>query len=150
CTPGAVRCNASSVEICNSSGSAWLYNQTCNVGCNGGLCTDPCTAGAKRCNGAVPETCNTGGTAWTAATSCANGCYLGDCMQADLVVENDVVIKNGGSLKVGPSGVLKLRARNVTIDAASNINANDVGDDTRGSQGGSGSCCTYTYSGTCY
>lgn len=155
CTPGAVRCNTSNVEICNSSGSAWLYNQTCNVGCNGGLCTDPCTAGAKRCNGPTPETCNAGGTAWTAATSCANGCYLGDCMQADLIVDgvtttlegdlsfkNDVIVRNGGSLKVGPSGVLKIRARNVTIDAASNINATDVGDETRG-QGSSQTLSCY-------
>lgn len=156
CTPGAVRCNTSNVEICNSSGSAWLYNQTCNVGCNGGLCTDPCTTGAKRCNGNTPETCNAGGTAWTAATSCANGCYLGDCMQADLIVDgvtttlegdlsfkNDVIVRNGGSLKVGPSGVLKLRARTISIDAASNLNANDVGDDTRGTGSGTGSCCGY-------
>src|SRR5262249_7319301 len=143
CTPGAVRCNNNDVEICNSSGSAWLYHQTCNVGCNGGLCTDPCTAGAKRCNGSTPETCNTAGNAWTAGSACANGCWLGDCMQADLVVDgvtqtlegdlafkDDVVIKNGGSLKVGPSGVLKIHASHLSIDAASNINANDLGDST--------------------
>jgi hypothetical protein len=145
CTPGAVRCNGNDVEICNSSGSAWLFNQTCNVGCNGGLCTDPCTTGAKRCNGATPEACNATGTAWTAGTACPNGCYLGDCMQADLLVDgvtttlegdlafkNDVVVKNGGSLKVGPTGVLKIRARSISIDSASNLNANDVGDETRG------------------
>ncbi len=161
CTPGAVRCNANNVEICNSSGSAWLYNQTCNVGCTGGLCTDPCTTGAKRCNGSTPETCNAAGNGWTSSTSCANGCYLGDCMQADLIVDgvtttlegdlaykNDVIIRNGGSLKVGPSGVLKIRARNITIDGASNVNANDVGDETRGT-GGTGSCCAYTSSGVC-
>ncbi len=162
CTPGAVRCNASNVEICNASGSAWLYRQTCNVGCNGGLCTDPCTTGAKRCNGATPETCNAAGTGWTASAACANGCYLGDCMQADLIVDgvtttlegdlsykNDVIIRNGGSLKVGPTGVLKIRARTITVDGASNINANDVGQDTRGAGSTTGSCCAYSSSGVC-
>jgi len=164
CTPGAVRCNASNVEICNASGSAWLYRQTCNVGCNGGLCTDPCTSGAKRCNGSTPETCNAGGTGWTAAAACANGCYRGDCMQADLIVDgvtttlegdlafqNDVIVRNGGSLKVGPSGVLKIRARNISIDGASNINANDVGQETRGSPSSSAqpTCCGYTSGGVC-
>ncbi|MBL8951150.1 MAG: carboxypeptidase regulatory-like domain-containing protein [Myxococcaceae bacterium] len=164
CTAGAVRCNANNVEICNASGSAWLYKSTCNVGCNMGLCTDPCTAGAKRCNGAVPETCATGGASWTAATACPNGCYLGECMEADLVVDgvtttlegdlsfkNDVIVRNGGSIKVGPTGVLKVRARNITIDAASNINANDVGNESRGASTGTApTCCTYTSGSTCY
>ena len=34
CTPGTVRCNANNVEVCNASGSAWLYRESCNVGCN--------------------------------------------------------------------------------------------------------------------
>ncbi len=174
CNAGAVRCNMDDVEVCNSSGTAWLYHQTCSVGCSGGLCTDPCTAGATRCNGAIPETCSAGGTAWTAASSCANGCYLGACMDASLTVDGvtttldgdlsystDVIIKNGGSLKVGPSGVLKIHARNITIDAASNINGNDVGSNTTcpgGVQSVSCSCnyyCTSTTSqnenvGACY
>jgi hypothetical protein len=154
CTPGAVRCNTNDVEMCNSSGSAWLFHQSCNVGCNGGLCTDPCTSGATRCNGSTPETCNMAGTAWTAGTACPNGCWLGACMQADLVVDgvtqtlegdlafkNDVVIKNGGSLKVGATGQLIIHASHITIDAASNINGNDVGTETRGS--GSTGACTY-------
>jgi hypothetical protein len=172
CTAGAVRCNNNDVEICNSSGSAWLYHQSCNVGCNGGLCTDPCTAGATRCNGSTVETCNMAGTAWTAAASaCPNGCYLGGCMDADLTVDgvtqtlegdlsfkNDVVIKNGGSLKVGPSGQLKIHAQHITIDAASNINANDVGDSTQCPAVAPTCSCTYyctqtasgTGGGACY
>ncbi|MBX7117150.1 MAG: hypothetical protein K1X64_22730, partial [Myxococcaceae bacterium] len=158
CSPGTVRCNGSSVEACNTSGTAWLFNQSCNVGCTAGLCNDPCQNGEKRCNGAVPETCNMAGTGWSASTSCANGCYRGECMQADLVIDgvtqtlegdlavkNDVVIKNGGSLKVGPSGSLKLKARHITVDAASNINANDVGQETAGA----GTCCDTTDAVSC-
>lgn len=153
CSPGSVRCNGTNVEVCNTSGSAWLFSQSCNVGCTAGLCNDPCKSGDKRCNGAIPETCNMNGTGWTAASSCPNGCYQGACMQADLIIDgvtqtlegdlavkNDIVIKNGGSLKVGPSGVLKLKARNITIDAASNINGNDVGQETAGA----GTCCSTT------
>lgn len=162
CTPGAVRCNTTNVEICNSSGSAWLFSQSCNVGCNLGVCTDPCTTGGKRCNGTVPETCNAAGTGWTASANCAQGCYLGDCMAADLVIDgvpqtlegdlsyaNSVVIKNGGQLRVGPSGILRIRAKTITVDGASNINGNDVGDETRGSTSGVGTCCAYTSSGIC-
>ncbi len=142
CSPSTVRCNANNVEVCNSTGSAWLFQESCNVGCNGGVCTDPCTAGEKRCNGNNQEVCNTAGTGWSQMQACANGCYLGDCMQADLVIDgvtqtlegdhayaNSVVVKNGGQLQVGPSGWLKLRAKTISVlDSASNINANQVGD----------------------
>ena len=50
CTPGTYRCGTSNaVEICNSSGTAWLYSATCTVSCTAGLCTGACTPGAKRC-----------------------------------------------------------------------------------------------------
>lgn len=141
CTPGNVRCNGINVETCNSTGTAWLYTQGCNVACNAGVCADPCAAGQKRCNGKTPEACNAGGTGWTASTACATDCYLGACIQADLVIDgvtqvlegdqkfqNAVVIKNGGQLKVGPTGQLKLQAGSIHVDAASNINADGVGD----------------------
>lgn len=141
CTSGTVRCNGANVERCNSSGTAWLYNQTCSLACQGGLCTDACTAGAKRCNGNAPETC-TGG-AWVAAPACGNACFAGNCLEADLIVDgvervlegdqrftNSVIVRNGGSIKVGPTGQLRLKAKSVLIDAASNINANGVGDST--------------------
>jgi hypothetical protein len=155
CTPGAVRCNAKAVEICNSSGTAWLYNQTCNVGCTGGVCTDPCTAGDKRCNGNTPEVCNQNGSGWTATQTCATSCFKGDCTQADLVIDgvtqtlegdlvlqNSLVVRNGGQLVVGPSGQLRIRAKTVSVDGASSIVANAVGDETRGSGKNKQACCT--------
>lgn len=149
CTAGTVRCNGNNVEVCSASGSAWLYKEACNVGCNLGLCTDPCSAGARRCNGTNVETCTDGGVSWAAAPlpdagspMCANGCYKGDCMEADLVIDgitktmegdfsykNSVIIKNGGQLKVGPSGQLQIKAKTITVaDSASQVNANGVGD----------------------
>ena len=160
CSAGTVRCNGTNVEICNSSGTAWLYNQTCAYTCSSGVCGGGCTPSEKRCNGNVPETCNTGGTAWTAATSCMYECYQGACTQNDLVVDgttvtlegdlkysNSVLIRNNGQLRVGPSGVLKLRARTVTVDANTTINANDLGDDTRGA--GAPSTCYIGGSSNC-
>lgn len=149
CTAGAVRCNANSVEVCNASGSAWLFREACVVGCNQGQCTDPCTGGARRCNGSTVETCSDGGTSWMVSAlpdagspQCSNGCYQGGCMEADLVIDgitrtlegdfsfkNSVVIKNGGQLKVGPSGQLRIKAKTISVmDSASQVNANGVGD----------------------
>ena len=149
CTAGTVRCNANNVEVCNASGSAWLYKESCTRGCSLGLCTDPCVSGNTRCNGATVETCTDGGLSWAASAlpdagsaSCTNGCYRGGCMEADLIIDgltrtmegdysfkNSVVIKNGGQLKVGPSGQLQLHARTISVaDSASQVNANGVGD----------------------
>ena len=153
CNAGTVRCNGTNIEICNASGSAWLYNQTCPNACTAGVCSGGCTAGEKRCNGAVPETCNSGGTGWTAATSCMYECYQGACTQNDLIVDgttvplegdlkfsNSVIIRNNGQLRVGPSGILKIRARTITIDANTTLNANDLGDETRGTNASRSSC----------
>jgi hypothetical protein len=159
CNAGTVRCNGSNIEICNASGTAWLYNQTCAVSCMGGVCTGPCTPNELRCNGNVPETCNAGGSAWVAGMTCANECYRGACTQNDLVIDgttqtlegdlkysNSVVIRNQGQLRVGPSGVLRLRARTITVESNTTINANDLGNDARGA-GGMTSCNSF---GSCF
>jgi hypothetical protein len=140
CSPGAVRCNDLLVQTCNSSGTAWLYSATCNVGCSGGVCSDPCTPGATRCNGHTPETCNSGGTGWNTGTTCSTTCWAGACIDADLIVDgitvtmdgehhyqNGVIVRNGGQIHVGASGALVLRARTVSVDAASTIIATGVG-----------------------
>jgi hypothetical protein len=161
CTPGLARCSGLDVETCNNSGTAWLFRQACSTGCSDGLCGDPCAPGDKRCNGDVPEACE--GAAWTQGAACPSGCDRGDCVLSDLVVDgvtqtlegdltvqNDVVIKNGGSLRVGPSGSLKIHARNVTIDPGSNLSADDLGDDPRGAvDGGIGHCCAFASGDDC-
>src|SRR6266699_16317 len=52
CSPNTYRCGAGGdVEMCNNSGTAWLFVNSCAVGCQGGVCTDPtCTPGATRCH----------------------------------------------------------------------------------------------------
>ncbi len=164
CSAGTVRCNGANIEICNASGTAWLYNQTCPVSCSAGVCTGPCTAGATRCNGNVPEACTSTGSGWDAGVSCLYECYKGACTQNDLVIDgttqtlegdlkysNSVTVRNLGQLKVGPTGILKLRAKTITLDSNTNINANDLGTDTRGQGSTSGSsCCSYLSGSTCY
>ncbi len=156
CSAGTVRCNGSNIEICNASGTAWLYNQTCAVACTSGVCTGPCTPSQKRCNGNVPETCNPAGSAWVAAQSCMYECYRGDCTQNDLVIDgttqtlegdlkfsNNVTIRNQGQLRVGPTGLLKIRARSITVESNTTINANDLGVDTRGQGSAVTASCGY-------
>lgn len=156
CNAGTVRCNGTNIEICNASGTAWLYNQTCAVSCSSGICTGPCTANEKRCNGNVPETCNSAGSAWVAAQTCANECYLGDCTQTDLIIDGttetlegdrkysgNVIIRNQGQLRVGPTGTLRLRARTITVESNTTINANDRGLNTRGNGADRTGSCTY-------
>ena len=49
-------------------------------------------------------------------------------LEGDLAFKNSVIVRNGGQLKVGPSGVLKIRAKRIeVVDAASQINANNSG-----------------------
>lgn len=156
CSAGTVRCNGTNIEICNASGTAWLYNQTCAVACTSGVCTGPCTPSQKRCNGNVPETCNPAGSAWVAAQSCMYECYQGECTQNDLVIDgttqtlegdlkfsNNVTIRNQGQLRVGPSGTLKIRARTITVESNTTINANDLGIETRGQGNSSTSASCY-------
>src|SRR5207249_3776190 len=51
CNPGEQRCNGNAVEVCNSTGSAFLFSTTCPNGCSGGLCQGTCTENDLRCNG---------------------------------------------------------------------------------------------------
>jgi len=132
CTPGAARCSGAGVETCNSTGSAWLFQQTCPGTCTAGLCNAPCTANAVRCDGNVPETCSSDGTAWVAGQACSNACQSGLCSQANLVVDGTVmvldgdqsftqgiVVKNGGTIQVGSSGTLTLSAPTIDVGPGS-------------------------------
>ncbi|MFZ5788093.1 MAG: carboxypeptidase-like regulatory domain-containing protein [Acidobacteriota bacterium] len=160
CTAGTRRCNGTQVQICNATGTAWLTSETCNVSCQGGLCTGACTPGAKRCNGPTPETCNTTGNAWTTGTACTTFCYKGECAQPSLTVDanankqldgelvfaGDVLIKNTSTVTV-PTGKLIIRAKKFILDSTSSITVAATGDDPRGkgSAGGSKSCSASGY-----
>lgn len=136
CTPGAYRCTGNAVEICNSSGSAWLYNSTCAVACSAGLCTGACTPGAKRCNGSTSETCNGAGTAWESPTTCSSVCDpgTGRCALAaltidptttasydgEIVVDGVVTVKAGSTLK-SDSGSLTIRAKSIVVETGGSI-----------------------------
>lgn len=152
CTPGTYRCGAGlSVEICNATGTAWLYSATCTVGCMSGLCTGACTPNAKRCNVKNVETCNATGSAWTVTETCGTFCEEARCalpsldvganktMDGDQLVDGDIIIRSGATLS-SPTGNLTLRTRgSITVEMGASIVANPTGKSSEGA----GSCYYY-------
>lgn len=155
CTPGTYRCNANSVETCNSSGTAWLYLSTCAVSCSAGLCTGACTPGETRCNGMSTETCNTAGTAWTRNETCTTFCARGACaldglevasnrtLDGDVYVDGDVVVRSGATI-TSPTGVLTIHATSIVVENGASISVAPTGDTPDG-RGGTNS--SYWYGG---
>jgi hypothetical protein len=140
CTPGAYRCNGSGVEICNSSGTAWLLSATCAISCSGGLCTGACTPAAKRCNGKNVEECSADGTTWAVSAMCSTSCdpESSACalasldvtssmnLDGDVAVSGPVVVHSGATL-TSPAGDLTLRASSITVELGGSIVVSPTG-----------------------
>jgi hypothetical protein len=140
CTAGAYRCNGLGVEVCNTTGSAWLNVSTCAVACSNGLCTGACTPDAKRCNANRVETCNAAGTAWTTSETCAKGCDASTAkcalasltistntdLDGEIVVDGPVVVKAGAKLN-SPKGDLTIRATSIEVEKDGSITAAATG-----------------------
>lgn len=140
CIPGSYRCGTgNAVEICNSSGTAWLYSATCTVSCTAGLCTGACTPGEKRCNGKNVETCNTTGSAYGLTESCTTFCEDARCaiasldvatnktLDGDQLVDGDIIIRSGATL-TSPAGDLTLRTRGaIMVETGASIVVNPTG-----------------------
>lgn len=153
CTPGAHRCNGPAVEICNSSGTAYLHASTCSNTCANGLCTGACTPGTKRCNGGMSETCNGAGTAWENGQVCSSGCdgASGTCalaqleittntnLDGEIIVNGPVIVRSGATL-TSPTGNLTIRATSITVELNASIAAAPTGQNAQGA-GGSYTCC---------
>jgi hypothetical protein len=132
CNAGAYQCSGNDVQICNGSGTAWLYSQTCSNACTNGLCTGTCNPGDVRCNGLAVETCNMAGNGWAATTTCMVGCTNGTCDLASLdlannmnldgvvVVDGPVRIRTGATLTT-PTGNLTIKAQSITVDQGGSI-----------------------------
>ena len=145
CVPGSYRCGPSlSVEICNGSGSAWLYSATCTVGCSAGLCTGACEAGTKRCNGKNVEACNMTGSAYTVTESCTTFCEDARCampsldvtsnkmLDGDQLIDGDIIIRSGATL-TSPAGDLTLRTRGaIMVEMGASIVVNPTGNSPDG------------------
>src|SRR4051812_15628814 len=152
CTPHSYRCGAGGdVEVCNNSGSAWLFVNSCAVGCQGGVCTDPtCTPGATRCHGDAVETCNAAGDGWTTTETCTTFCASGQCALAglnvtsssnydgQLIIAGDLVV-SGQSTLTAATGDLTIIADNIRVEQGSSISAAPTGTDRRGAS------CRLTY-----
>jgi len=143
CTAGGYRCRGANVEVCNSSGSAWLHLETCAVSCGGGLCTGACEPGATRCNGAMSETCNSGGTGWGAAESCTTFCAAGACaldglevgsnmnLDGEIHVRGAVVVRSGATVTAS-TGELTIHADSITIENGASISVAPTGESAAG------------------
>ena len=147
CTPSVYRCGpAGSVQICNSTGTAWLHVSTCAVSCSMGLCTGGCAPKARRCNVKSVEECNATGTAWTSVETCSASCYKGGCtlpsldvtanrdLDGEVVVSGDVIIRSGVTVSV-PSGELLLRARQINVENGATIRVTPIGRSLEGRGG---------------
>jgi hypothetical protein len=149
CSPGAYQCNGNTVQICNSSGSAFLYSSTCSTTCTNGLCGGGCTAGATRCNAGNIEQCDPTGTMFAAMTMCPMGCdgasvtcikagttFSGSSNNLDGVnVFAGPVVIDGTGVVTSATGDLTIRAPSITVNgsitiAATNSSAGSLGTDT--------------------
>ena len=149
CIPGSYRCGTgNAVEICNSSGTAWLYSATCTVSCTAGLCTGACTPGEKRCNGKNVETCNVTGSAYMLTESCTTFCEDARCaipsldvatnkmLDGDQLVSGDIIIRSGATL-TSPAGDLTLRTRGaILVEMGASIVVNPTGKSSSGTGSG--------------
>ena len=133
CTPGAQRCLADVVQVCNGVGSAWLFDQACAGGCGGGMCLGSCNAGDVRCNGSALETCGSTHT-WSTSQTCTLGCRLDACVESDLVshgsplslsgrhvYDHCVTIDLGGTLTVPAGQTLDIYADCLSLSKSSSV-----------------------------
>ncbi len=151
CIPGTYRCGSgNAVEICNSSGTAWLYSATCTVSCTAGLCTGACNPGEKRCNAKNVETCNVTGSAYMLTESCTTFCEDARCaipsldvatnkmLDGDQLVSGDIIIRSGATL-TSPAGDLTLRTRGaILVEMGASIVVNPTGKSSSGTGSGGG------------
>ncbi len=146
CSPGDYQCNGDVVEVCNSTGTAYLYVATCTAQCEDGQCTGDCEPGAQRCNGDDVEICNDDGTAWeleetcddTTCDSTINDCALEEWeitsdveMDGTVVVDGPVTVYSGADL-YSPEGDLKIIATSITVEDGASITMARRGDNPEG------------------
>ena len=147
CAPSSYRCGPGpSVQICNSTGTAWLFSSSCAVSCSMGLCTGGCTPMSRRCNVKAVESCNPAGTAWTPVETCSAACYSGACtlpglditasrtLDGEVVVTGDVIVRSGVTITV-PTGNLTVRAHAITIETGATITVGATGSSAAGRGG---------------
>jgi hypothetical protein len=159
CDPGARRCNSGGIEICNSSGTAWLYSKTCSASCSAGACTGGCTPGGKRCASGNVEECNGSGAGWDLLEACTTFCddrtaacaldateITGNTtLDGEVVVDGALIIRSGVTVTVS-TGELTIRADSIVIESGASIVAVPTGDAAAG-KGGDGFSSSGDYIG---
>ena len=84
CEPGARRCAAEDLELCDKDGLGWDLRRACERGCVDSACLpQECPPLAVRCDAAENlEQCDARGLAWAPHAGCDHGCVAGACRQA--------------------------------------------------------------------
>ncbi len=153
CTPGARRCAGDVSEICNATGTAYLFGDGCESAdaCVDGLCTGACTPGALRCNAGSAERCADDGTGYVVSEACDVACVAGHCalerldvtsdtdLNGDIFVDGPVNVFPGATLR-SSSGDLTIHAQSITVDESGSIEVAPTGT-SPGGQGGMGDTC---------
>ncbi len=167
CTPGDSRCNDNMVEVCNATGSAYLYVTTCEADCDDGQCTGDCEPGTRQCtDDDEVQVCNDDGDGWDVETTCDIACdsRIDDCVEEELSISSDTEL-NGTHVVDGPvtihsgaevtssEGDLRIYASSITVEDGGSIDLDATGDHPAGAgvDGTSCSCgfqCTTTAGGT--
>jgi len=82
CRPGAVRCNARTVERCVPEGIGREVVEECEGRCESGVCTGAavCEPGTRRCSGQDIEVCTPDAAGWLLVESCMQVCDAGGCL----------------------------------------------------------------------
>src|SRR5262249_32344083 len=138
CNAGAYQCDGNNVEICNGSGSAWLFGNTCKASCQNGFCVGACTPGELRCNGNTIQTCNNGGNGWNAGAMCMTFCVNGACaldkldVQMNTTLDGEVWVAAAVTVRVGatlssPKGNLTIHAQSISVDQGASITVAPTG-----------------------
>ncbi len=148
CMPGQSRCTGNVAEICNATGSAFLYLATCPVGCAAGLCTGTCNPGERRCNGNAVEECAMDGSGFASVETCTLACdaptrtcvlngleiAMDATLEGDVVVDGAFILRSGATLR-SQTGDLTIRADSITVELGATIVADATSTSPRGSRG---------------
>lgn len=120
CTPYEYRCNGNNRERCTSTGTAWVYIETCSYKCENGQCVastptptySVCTPGERKCDqtGNKVLECVTAGNGWKQLETCPYGCVNGACQSAPIPTPTPTPDIPGFSAILAISGLLAISA----------------------------------------
>ena len=104
CAPVAVRCDASGVETCSTSGQ-WSLTTACSLGCrpNGSAKCRDCESGDTKCSGITLQSCDDSGI-YVNGSPCPSACVAGHCVSGSECNYGDAQCVSGGLQQCSTDG----------------------------------------------